>query len=68
MKEAIISLLSGDVYRDTPIQRPLFIFKVIYYITFLRIWPRTWAAHLRRRRNNRMIFTGGTTPQDELEG
>lgn len=67
MKEAIISLLSGDVYRDTPIRRPLLVFKLIYYVTCLVMLPKTLAHQLRRRRNIPMIFQGGTTPQDQIE-
>jgi flavin-dependent dehydrogenase len=67
IQEAIISLLSGDVYGNTPIQRPLFLFKVIYYLTSIASLPRSWGAYLRRKRNTRLIFTGGTTPQDHLD-
>jgi len=68
IQEAIISLLSGDVFDNTPIQRPLFLFKMIYYLTSITIIHKSWAAYLRRRRNTRLVFTGGTTPQDHLEG
>jgi flavin-dependent dehydrogenase len=67
MKEAIISLLSGDVYSDTPIRKPLLVFKLIYYITCLGMLPKAWEHQLRRRRNISMIFSGGTTPQDQVE-
>ena len=67
IQEAIISLLSGDVYGNTPIHRPLLLFKVIYYLTSLGSLPKSWSAYLRRKRNTRLIFSGGTTPQDHLD-
>ena len=53
MREAILSLLSGDLYRGTPIYRSLFAFKVIYYVTsafMLRKTIRAWRASRRSLR------------------
>jgi len=33
MKEALMSLLAGDLYRGTPIYRSLFAFRILYYVT-----------------------------------
>ncbi len=40
MQEALLSLLSGDVYGNSPIRGPLVLFKMVYYLTSM----------LRRRR------------------
>jgi len=65
MEQAVISLLAGDVYRNTQVQWSLRAFKTVYYITFIANLPRALGFYLRRRRNARLRFTGGTTPQDE---
>jgi len=67
IQESLISLLAGDLYRDTPVQKGLKLFKLIYYITFLKNLPSAWATHRRRKKNIRLIFAGGTTEQDQLE-
>lgn len=53
MEEGILSLLAGDLFRDTPIRRPLFAFKVIYYIAFLVRWRENFAAYQKRKRSLR---------------
>lgn len=67
MKEAIISLLAGDVFRDTPIHGPLRLFKAIYYATFIANLPGALPRWVRMRRQAWIRFTGGTTPQDQPE-
>lgn len=64
VKEAVISMLAGDVYRDTPLKRPMLAFKLFYYLMSAQHLFRSWAGHLRRRRNVRVTFSGGTTPVD----
>jgi len=51
MEEGIMSLLAGDLFRDTPIKRPLFVFKIIYYIAYLFNWRVNRAACLRRQQS-----------------
>src|SRR5581483_5105411 len=51
MKEALLGLLAGDIYGDTPIWSSLRAFKVLYYIISLANSRRSMAA-LRRRRFN----------------
>jgi len=51
MEEGILSLLAGDLFRDTPIKRPLFVFKVIYWIAYLVNWRVNNAARRRRKRS-----------------
>ena len=67
IQESLISLLAGDLYRDTPVQKGLNIFKIIYYISFIKNLPGAWATHRRRKKNIKLMFTGGTTEQDNLK-
>lgn len=67
IQEGIISLLAGDLYRDTPVKSRLFMFKIIYYVMCLFHFPGTLASYRRRKRNIRIIFSGGTTAQDMLD-
>jgi len=53
VKEAMLSLLAGDIHGRTPIWGALRIMKVIYYAASLAQLPRTVRAWLRRRRNVR---------------
>ncbi|MGH8502684.1 MAG: NAD(P)/FAD-dependent oxidoreductase [Gammaproteobacteria bacterium] len=64
MQEAVISVLAGDLFRNTPLTLPLSLFKGLYYAMSARYFASSWRGYLRRRRNARSIFSGGTTPQD----
>jgi flavin-dependent dehydrogenase len=44
VKEALLSVLAGDLYRNTPIRGPLLIFKGIYYAKSLRSPRRAWRS------------------------
>ena len=48
MREALLSLLSGDIFEDTPLWRSLRAFQGLYYLTSLAMPRRSFAA-LRRR-------------------
>lgn len=54
MEEAVLSLLAGDIFRDTPIKRSLFVFKVVYSLSWLKHWRVNLAAQ--RKRNNDTRF------------
>ena len=41
IQESIISLLAGDLYRDTTVKSRLFMFKIIYYIMCMLHSPAT---------------------------
>jgi flavin-dependent dehydrogenase len=56
MQDAIISLLAGDLFRGTPIDRSLRAFKVVYYLWGL-LNPKSALSGWRRRR--RSIKAGG---------
>jgi flavin-dependent dehydrogenase len=53
MQEAMLSILAGDIFRNTPVYPRLLGFKCIYYGSCLTVWPqaiKTWAW---RRRNHK---------------
>jgi 2-polyprenyl-6-methoxyphenol hydroxylase-like FAD-dependent oxidoreductase len=58
MKEALLSLLAGDIFGKTPIWGSLFAFKVVYYATSLRNLGRSLRAWQRRRVNIRPLVGG----------
>jgi flavin-dependent dehydrogenase len=53
VKEALMSLLAGDIYGKTPIWRSLRVLKTIYFAVCAAHPRRTWNAWQRRRRNIR---------------
>jgi hypothetical protein len=55
VKEALISLLAGDIYGQTPIWRSIFAIKALYYLVSLGNLGRTWRAWKRRRANIRDV-------------
>ncbi|MGH9485337.1 MAG: hypothetical protein ACRD1F_09805, partial [Terriglobales bacterium] len=66
MPEAVTTMLAGDVFRKTPVRRSLFVFRLVYYVTLVANFKASLGTWLRRRRNVRTQFTGGTTPVDPL--
>lgn len=54
-KEAVLSLLAGDIFGRTPIWASLAVFKGIYYLGSLLALPRTWLAWRARRHNIRDV-------------
>ena len=58
-KDALLSLLAGDLFRGTPIYWSLRAFKGIYYVVSLFNLRRCAAAWLRRRRVNRESMAEG---------
>lgn len=55
VKEALLSLLAGDIYGGTPIWRSIVALKALYYLTSLRRLPQTVRAWRARRRNIRPV-------------
>ena len=51
MKEALLGLLAGDIYGETPIWSSLRAFKAVYYIVSFANLKRSIAAVRRRRIN-----------------
>jgi flavin-dependent dehydrogenase len=55
IKEAILSVLAGDIFGKTPIWGSIRIFKAIYYIALLANPVRSVRAWLRRKKNIRYV-------------
>ncbi|HEY2255120.1 MAG TPA: tryptophan 7-halogenase [Variovorax sp.] len=53
VKEALMSLLAGDIHGKTPIWNSLRVLKAIYFVVSAAHPRRTWEAWQRRRRNIR---------------
>ena len=53
MKKALLSVLAGDVFRDTPIRRGLRMFRMVYYVFSFIHLPRSLRAWRRRAFNIR---------------
>jgi flavin-dependent dehydrogenase len=58
MQEAVLSLLAGDIHGNTPLWRPLALFKGLYYLVSLRHGLRTWRAWRQRKLNIRDVEAG----------
>ncbi len=50
MREALLSLLAGDIFAATPIWPSLRAFQLLYWLTALSMPRRSWAAWTRRAR------------------
>ncbi len=55
VKEALLSLLAGDIYGKTPIWRSIAILKSLYYLVSIGNLGRTVRAWRRRRVNIRDV-------------
>ena len=59
VKEALLSVLAGDVFGKTPIHRPLLLFKGLYYGVSMLNFRRTLKAWRIRKRNIRVVNEAG---------
>jgi len=59
VKEALLSLLAGDVFGKTPIWRSILIFKTMYYMGSILKLKRTIDAWRMRKRNIRVVDEAG---------
>lgn len=59
VKEALLSVLAGDVFGKTPTWRSIMIFKALYYLVSVLKLKRTVQAWLKRRRNIRVVDEAG---------
>jgi flavin-dependent dehydrogenase len=64
LEQAMISMLSGDVFRDNGVLWRLRVFKFIYFVTALGTLKEQVRSFLWRRRQAQARFAGGTTSQD----
>jgi len=55
VKEALLSLLAGDIYGKTPIWSAVRILKALYYLVSIGNMGRTWRAWKQRRANIRDV-------------
>lgn len=55
VKEALLSVLAGDIFGKTPIWRSLWVFKALYYLANAAQPVRAWRAWQRRRFNIRKV-------------
>lgn len=60
VKEALLSVLAGDVFGKTPIHGPLRIFKGLYYVASLLNFKRTLKARQMRKHNIRTVDETGS--------
>ncbi|MEP7280618.1 MAG: NAD(P)/FAD-dependent oxidoreductase [Rubrivivax sp.] len=63
VKEAVLSLLAGDIFGRTPIWPSLNVFKAIYYTSSLLTWRRSSAA---RRARRQLIADAGPVPGETV--
>lgn len=61
VKEAVLSILAGDVYGKTPIRKPLFLFKSIYYLGSLLTFKRTIKSWKMRQDNIKSVDEIGSS-------
>ena len=59
MKEAVLSLLAGDIFGKTPMWGALRKFKLVYYVTATLNLKRSWLARRRHKRINRHVDEPG---------
>ena len=57
IERAVLSLLAGDVFAQSKMRLPLFLFKVVYYVFFLLNWRENWAVARRRKVGSRMTVS-----------
>jgi flavin-dependent dehydrogenase len=57
IERAVLSLLAGDVFAQSKMRVPLFMFKVVYYAVFVLNWKENWAVARRRKQGTRVTVT-----------
>jgi flavin-dependent dehydrogenase len=66
VRDAVLSLLAGDIFGRTPIWRSILVFKFIYYASQLMHPLRSFSVWRRRRANIRDV--GATKGENVMEG
>jgi hypothetical protein len=64
MQQAVISMLSGDVYPKSPVRRALAMFKCFYYLLMLTEWRQVLSAWRCRRKGIKQLFSQETLLKD----
>ncbi len=62
-KEAVLSVLAGDIYGGSPIRPSLLFFKFVYFMAAARRWRVSWQAWRSRRHNIRDV---GAVPGENV--
>lgn len=62
LQETLLSVLAGDLYRDTPIWFRLQIFKIVYYIMSAKMLGKTYAAWRRRKHSIKNVAFDASMP------
>lgn len=57
IERAVLSLLAGDVFTQSKMRVPLFMFKVVYYVVFVLNWKENWAVARRRKQGAQAIVS-----------
>jgi flavin-dependent dehydrogenase len=65
IEEAVISMLAGDVFRDTPVRSRFRALRAIYAVRTLVELPDAIRNLALRRRNAKQVATGITTPEGQ---
>jgi len=60
VKEALLSMLAGDIYGTTPIWGSVRLLKAIFYIASAWNLKRSWIAMRQRRSNIRVVEGAGS--------
>ncbi len=66
MEQAVLSVLSGDVFRKNGLALPIALFKTLYYLVATVNLGRSWGAYRRRKQNRAPVHpanTDGTGPR-----
>ena len=64
IEEAVISMLAGDIYGDTPIRSRIYLFKLIYYLFSLKRILASLRSYRCRHESTGKTFNGGTLDVD----
>lgn len=60
VQSAVVSLLAGDVFRGGPVRPRLYLFRAIYYASFIAQWPTAFRAWRKRQQDMRATFDSAT--------
>ena len=56
VQSAVVSLLAGDVFRAGPVRPRLYLFRAIYYASFVAHWPTAFRAWRKRQHDMRASY------------
>ena len=62
VKEALLSMLAGDIFGTTPIWRSIAVFKAIFYVATVWNFRRSWQSMRLRKENIRAVQHAESSP------